>query len=232
MLSGWVQFPIKFVVTNKDFEGVAVYSTNGPIIGADASSVGDIRRWVSRHGTNGAIPADTNDGDWWLLWDTQMSDNGDYAVVAVLDFDGTNEPVVGVPVTVTVSNLFSFPNEVAQTFGSRMWIYFQTIPDASVQIDIFGEKSNYLGSFDPTSDTNGIVSFLWDLTDGNGHRFKDTSFSGVFTLEKTPAVSHPVSKPNLRIAAMPPYMRLQKSASGPTTNNTDQVVSQWQGRKP
>lgn len=240
ILSGAVQLPIKFAVTNKDaIVGVAVYDTNGPIIGANAMSVADYRYWLSRYGIKGPILADTNNDDWYLFWDTQMSANGDYAIEAELDF--FNASIISPPVNVTVSNPFSFPNGISQMFGSHMWIYFQTVPGATVQIDIFGEKTNYLGSFYPTSDTNGVVSFLWDLTDGNGHPFKDTSFSGVFTLEKIPAVSHHVSKPNLRLTSLPPYMRLQKSdkkrpveipaSSGPTTNGTYQVVCEWHGSR-
>jgi len=229
VLSGLVQLPIQFAATNQDIVGIAVYGTNGPIIGAHAFSIAEYRYWMSRYGTNGPIPADTNNGDWFLNWDTQMSGNGDYAVIAELDFDGTNEPVVSQPVSVTVSNLFSFPNELSMTFGTRMWIYFQTLPGAKVQIDMYGQGTNYLGSFHPTSDTNGVVSFLWDLTDGNGYRFKDTSFSGVFTLETMPAASHKVSQPNLRINSMPPYMLLQKFKTA-NANAAYQVVCRWNGR--
>lgn len=236
VVSGRVRFPVKFAVTNKEaVTGVAVYTTNGPLIGADAMSVADYRRWLSRYGTNGPLLADTNNDDQFLFWDASLSANGTYAVVASLGFDGTDEPVVSPPVTVTISNLFSFPNEISLSFGSRMWIYFQTIPGASVQIDVYGQDTNYLGSFQPTSDTNGIVSFLWDLTDGNGHRFKDTSFGGVFTLEKMPAVSHPASQPNLRMTSMPPYMRLEKfekrASQDPTAIGIYQVACQWNGRQ-
>ena len=232
ILSGAIQLPIKFAVTNKNtIMGFSVYDTNGPLNGANAMSVADYRHWLSRYG--GPPLADTINDDWFLFWNTQMSDNGNYAVEAELDFDNWTS-VVSQPVNVTVSNQFSFPNEVAYSFGSRMWIYFQTIPGASVQIDIYGQDTNYVGSFRPTSDTNGIVSFLWDLTDGNGHRFKDASFSGVFTLEKMPAISHPVSKPNLRLAPMPPNMQLQKiekrASQGSTGNSPYQVACQWHGR--
>ncbi|MGH7980274.1 MAG: FlgD immunoglobulin-like domain containing protein, partial [Limisphaerales bacterium] len=116
-----------------------------------------------------------------MNWDTLMVPNGSYAIEAELGF-ATNDPVASVPVTVTVSNLFSFPNYLTQEFGSQMWIYAQTAPNAEVEIDIYDETNAYVGSFYPTSDANGFVSFTWDLTDGNGNTFPDTNFLGVWTL--------------------------------------------------
>jgi hypothetical protein len=114
---------------------------------------------------------------------------GDYAIEAELDFASTNDPVVSVPVTVTVSNLFSFPNYLTQLYGSQMWIYAQTIPNADVEIDMYDENTNYLFSFYPESDANGIISGIWDLTDGNGNTYNDTNFFGIWTMVSSPGFS-------------------------------------------
>jgi hypothetical protein len=139
-----------------------------------------------------------------------MSFNGNYAVRAELDFE-TNNAVVSVPVTLTVSNLISFPNSMAQIFGSRMWIYAQTIPKAAVEIDICDANTNYLGSFFPVSDTNGVISFLWNLKDANGHSLKNTAFFGEFTVTvPAPFPGWPAVRPSLRITASPPFLPIQK----------------------
>lgn len=170
VLSGTVQLPIEFAVDSTDeIVGVTFYDTNNnPLVGAYATP-----------GQNGG---------WVLNWNTSMFPNGADAVEAELDFAGTNDPVVSVPVTVAVTNLISFPNYLTQEFGSQMWIYAQTTPNADVGIDIYDETNAYLGSFYPTSDGNGIISFIWDLTDGNGNTFTDTNFTGVFTVESSPSV--------------------------------------------
>lgn len=167
VLSGDVQQPIEFAVgVTDEVVGVTLYDTNeNPVIGVTA--------------TPGP------GGGWILNWDTTMSANGNYAVEAELDF-ANSDPVVSVPVTVTVSNLFSFPNYLTQLFGSQMWVYAQTIPDATVEIDIYDENTNYLGSFYPVySDGNGVISFIWDLSGGNG----STNFLGVFSVVSSPGVS-------------------------------------------
>jgi hypothetical protein len=151
VLSGSIQQPLEFAVeTTDEVVGVTFYDTNeNPVIGAHA------------------VPGPG--GGWILNWNTTQSANGDYAIEAELDFASTNDPVVSVPVTVTVSNLFSFPNYLTQLYGSQMWIYAQTIPNADVEIDMYDENTNYLFSFYPESDANGIISGIWDLTDGNGN---------------------------------------------------------------
>jgi len=171
LLSGTIQQPIEFAVdTTDEVVGVSFYDTNdNPVIGA--------------HATPGP------GGGWILNWNTAQSANGNYAIEAELDLAGTNDPVVSVPVTVAVSNLFSFPNYLTQLYGSQMWIYAQTIPNADVEIDMYDENTNYLFSFYPVSDANGVISGIWDLTDGNGHTYTDTNFMGVWTVVSSPGIS-------------------------------------------
>lgn len=64
----------------------------------------------------------------------------------------------------------------------------RTVPNADVELDMYDENTNYLGSFYPVSDGNGVISFLWDLTDGQGDTFADTNFTGVWTVYSSPGV--------------------------------------------
>jgi hypothetical protein len=163
ILSGTMQFPIEFALGSTDVIVSVVFydENNSPIIGASAQ------------GTNNY---------WTLTWNTPMSFNGSYNLYAEIDF-ASNTPAVGIPVTVTVSNVISFPNYFSRIFGNWIWIYAETIPNAAYELDIYDENTNYLGSFYDYADSGGYISFLWDLTDGNGHTFDSTNFYGVFTVD-------------------------------------------------
>jgi len=154
--------PIEFSVDSTDqVVGITFYDTNNsPIIGASAQP---------------------NGSGWLLVWNTTMSYNGDYNIYAELNF-ASDSSAISVPVSVTVSNVISFPNYFSQVFGDQMWIYAQTIPNAGYEIDLYDENTNYLGSFNDYADADGTVSFTWDLTDGNGNTFDSTNFFGVFTV--------------------------------------------------
>jgi hypothetical protein len=163
VLSGEMKFPIEFAVGSTDeIVGVAFYDENGsPITGASAQGA----------------------GNYWIMdWNTFMSFNGDYNIYAELDF-ASDDAVVSTPVTVTVNNTISFPNYFSRVFGDQMWIFAQTIPDAAYEIDIYDQSTNYLGSFYDNADDGGYISFIWDLSDGNGNTFDSTNFFGVFTVD-------------------------------------------------
>jgi hypothetical protein len=162
VLSGEVQFPIEFALDATDeIVGVSFYYENSsPIIGALGL------------GTN---------NQWTLDWSTPMAFNGTYTIYAEVDF-ATNDPIVGFPVTVTVSNIISFPNYLSRVFGNQMWIYAQTITNAPYKIDMYDDNMNPLGSFLGNADGNGVISFLWDLTDSSGNTSSSTNFTGMFTV--------------------------------------------------
>lgn len=157
--------PIEFALDSTDqIAGVTFYDqNNNPIIGASAQPFGDGNGWL-------------------LVWNTTMSFNGNYSIYAEIDL-ASNTPAVSVPVAVTVSNVISFPNYFSRVFGGQMWIYAETIPNAAYQIGMYDENTNYLGSFSDYADGGGYISFLWDLTDGQGHTFDSTNFYGVFTVD-------------------------------------------------
>jgi hypothetical protein len=130
-----------------------------------------------------------------MNWDTRMMTNGTYNLNPETDFV-TDDPVPGSTVSVTVSNAISFPNYFTRFFGSQMWVYAQTTtPDADYEVDMYDESDNFLGSFTGSVDDNGVISFVWDLTDGNGYTFTDQTFYGVFTVS--------TASPNFRSGVHP-----------------------------
>ncbi len=172
VLSGIAQFPIEIAWTNNSDQivGVSFYDANtNPIIGAYAQS--------------------PSGNGWQMVWNTPLSFNGSYNIYAELDF-ASNDPVVSNPVTVTVSNVISFPNYFSQMFGNQMWIYAETITNAAYQLDMYDQNTNYLGSFTGTADGNGVISFLWNLVDGTGQVNNSTNFYGIFTVD-TSSLSSP-----------------------------------------
>jgi len=184
VVSGNVQFSIELGLEETDqIVGITFYDeNNSSIIGATAQGAGN---------------------KWTFHWNTPQAFNGTCTIYAEVDF-ASNGPVVGFPVTVTVSNVISFPNYLAQSYGDWMWIYAQTIPNANYEIDMYDENTNYLGYFFDSSDGNGNVSFLWDLTDGNGHTFDSTNFSGVFTVDTSSLSSMSSSLTSMSVGANSP----------------------------
>ena len=186
ILSNEVITPIEFAVPYTDqIVGVTFYDGNtNPIAGTIAQSAG------------------SNSNVWFMEWNTTMSLNGTYDLYAELDF-ASNDSVISAPVTVTVNNLISFPNEMAQTFGNQMWIYAQTIPNANYQLDLYDQNTNYLGSFTGTSDANGVISFLWNLVDANGNPTSSSTYFGVYTVDTSSLTNSIVTMQTSSASAVP-----------------------------
>jgi hypothetical protein len=163
VLSGEVQLPIELALDSTDaVVGITFYDENdAPLIGASAQGAGN---------------------HWILDWNTPMSFNGDYNLHAEVAF-ASDDSVTSAPVTVTVSNVISLPNYFSRIFGDQMWVYAQTLPYAPYRLDLYDENTNYLGTFSDYAGGDGVISFLWDLTDGRGHTFTSTNFYGVFTVD-------------------------------------------------
>ncbi len=181
VLSGEVAFPIEYAVANADqITGVSFYDTNdSPVIGAAGL------------GTN---------SQWSLDWDTAMTPNGIYTIYAEIDY-ASNQPAMSLPVTVTVSNVISFPNYLTQMYGNQMWIFAQTIPNAAYEIDMYDESNNYLGSFEDYTDPDGYISFLWNLEDYTGTLNSSTNFAGVFTVDTSSLPGNSVIRGNASAAS-------------------------------
>ncbi len=165
VLSGTVQLPIELSLDTTDaIAGITFYANGLPLIGASAE--GDGYHWV-------------------MNWDTTMMPNGDFDITAEVDFTTQADVTNSIPVTVTVNNTISFPNYFTRNFGDQMWVYAEiATPSADYQLDLYDENTNYLGTFNGST-SDGIISFTWDLTDGNGHTFDSTNFTGVFTVTST-----------------------------------------------
>ncbi|MEI7533078.1 MAG: hypothetical protein WCK57_01825 [Verrucomicrobiae bacterium] len=169
VLSGTVQMPIELSLDTTDaIAGITFYANGLPLIGASAEGEG--YHWV-------------------MTWDTSMMPNGDFDITAEVDFTSQPDVTNSLPVTVTVNNAVSFPNYFTRNYGNQMWIYAElTTPSADFQIDLYDQDTNYLGAF-TGSTSDGIISFTWDLTDGNGYTFDSTNFTGVFTVTSTSMAS-------------------------------------------
>jgi hypothetical protein len=195
VLSGTMNFPIEMALDSTDqIAGLTFYADGNPLIGASGQ---------------------TNAGSAWQLnWDTTMMPNGTHNISAEVDFD-TDDPVTSLPVSVTVSNGISFPNYFTRVFGSQMWIYAEsTSPDSDYEIDMYDESSNSLGSFYGTTDDGGVISFLWDLTDGNGNTLTNESFSGVFTIQSGGSQGMVQNNMQAGNAGSPAFAKLSAKKSG------------------
>lgn len=166
ILHDQVQLPLEIAVTSTDtIESVTFYNSadDSPVIG---------------------VTAYTNaNGGWVFDWNTTMVQNGSYSIYAEVDFT-TDTPVssANLPVAINVNNTISFPNYFSRMYGGQMWVYAETIPNAPFTIDMYDESTNYLGTFSGSANSGGVISFLWDLTDGYGNAFDSTNFYGVFTI--------------------------------------------------
>jgi hypothetical protein len=174
VLSGVVDVPIEMSLSSTDqITGISFYADGNPLVGAIEKS---------------------NGSPWIMEWDTSMVTNGTYLLNAGVDFAG-DDSVTNAPVTVTVSNLISFPNYFTRIFGGQMWVYAElAVASADYEIAMYASETNYIGSFHGST-SDGVISFLWDLTDGGGYTFTDEAFSGVFNI--TPSgKSDPTAKTN------------------------------------
>lgn len=166
ILSGVVNLPIEYSLSSTDqLTGFNLYADGNPLIGVDATDTNEVRT---------------------LRWDTRMMPNGTYGLSAEANFL-TEESVTNQPVSVTVSNVISFPNYFTRMFGDWLWINARaSVYPADYEIAMYAEETNYLGSFHGST-ANGMISFIWDLTDGGSYTFTNDNFRAEFYLVGTGA---------------------------------------------
>jgi hypothetical protein len=191
VLSGQVQFPIEYAVDSADtITGVAFYDqNNSPIAGTEGV------------GTN---------NQWNLVWNTTMLPSGTYTINVEIDY-AIDQPATSLPVTVVVSNVITFPNYLTELFGSQLWVFAQTLPNAAYSLDIYDESNTYVGTFEDYSDTNGYISFIWNLVDPSGATNYSTNFSGVFTVDTSSLSGDSMIKGNTSFALSTNAAIAQKS---------------------
>lgn len=165
VLSGVVEVSLEMSLSSTDqITGVSFYGNGGaPLVGATELNT---------------------EGPWIMRWDTTMVPNGTHAVYAGVDFSA-DDSITNSPITVTVSNVISFPNYFTRIFGDWMWIYAEsTVYPADFEVAMFADETNYIGSFYGSA-SDGVISFLWDLTDGGSYTFTNETFKGEFIITPT-----------------------------------------------
>lgn len=174
ILSGVVTIPIEYSLSSTDqLTGFNLSADGNPLIGVDATDTNQFRV---------------------LAWDTQMMPNGTYGINAEANFL-TDDSVTNELISVTVSNVISFPNYFTRIFGNWMWLYAEsTIYPADYEIAMFADGTNYIGSFTGTT-SDGVISFLWDLTDGSSYTFTNETFRGEFYITPVASSGGPANGP-------------------------------------
>lgn len=158
-LSGSVSFPVEIGVADAAIAGVSVYASGLPLTGTSV---------------------ETNDNSQWFFnWDTRCVPNGVYT----LGFEGyftEGGSMTNQPVSVSISNLVSFPDCFTCFFGDALYVCAQLgVPDAHYVLllkDSVGQPLCYFE--DDTHDGN--IFFGWDLSDGQGGVFTNEVFAGEF----------------------------------------------------
>lgn len=158
ILSGEVRIPIELGTTNELRPGIQLF--------ADGIALSVCNVEIPERG----FPV--------AHWNTAFLRNGTYSLHAECSFLGSEEVLVGTTNSVTVTNWVTF-SDFQGLFGEQMWVYAElAIEEADVEIDMFAD-GEYIGSF-PGSTSDGIVSFVWNLTDGNDYVFTNATFRGEF----------------------------------------------------
>jgi len=163
-LSGTVEFPFE----------LGASTTNG---------VPSIRLFVNGDSASSVTTDIGPDGKLAVLWNTAFTANGTYDVYAQCDFD--DETIFSITNTVTVNNLVHFI-DFTTDFGNQIWVYAElSTPQANVSIGIYSDDG-CIGTFSDST-TDGVISFLWDLTDPSGTLLTNETFYGVFNVAATSA---------------------------------------------
>jgi hypothetical protein len=158
VLTGEVEIPIELGTTNVEKLAVQLFA-DGIALPVCEVNIPDVGFPVAR-------------------WNTAFLGNGTYSLHAECSFLGTEDVLVGVTNSVTVTNWVSF-NEFQGSFGEQMWVYAEVaITNAVFEIAMYADE-DYIGSFYGGT-TNGLISFVWPLTGANNEVFTNETFQGEF----------------------------------------------------
>jgi hypothetical protein len=151
VVSGMVTIPLEIAVPTNDYITGAVLSVDGAMTPGGAATLGPSNLWT-------------------FYWDTTAVPNGTHQLSAAVIFSEDSADVeVTNALTVTVSNLLSFPYYYSQVFGQglQMWVNAQSaVSNVNWQVWVYNSQTNYLGYFSNYS-ANGSISFTWDLQSAN-----------------------------------------------------------------
>jgi hypothetical protein len=149
-LSGLAVIPLEIAVPTNDIITGAVLDIDGVMAPGGAASMGANNLWT-------------------FYWDTTEVPNGVHQLSAQVIFSEESVDVdVTNSMTVTVSNLITFPNYFAsEVFGQGvgMWINAQcAVSNIDWEVAIYDSHTNYLGSLESQQPVaNGNISVTWGL---------------------------------------------------------------------
>jgi len=160
-LSGTVTIPLEIAVPTNDYINGAILNVDGTEAPGGVAVVGPNNLWT-------------------FYWDTTEVPNGTHQLSAQVIFsEGSADIEATNLLTVTVSNLVSFPYYYAAVFGQGvgMWVNAQSaVNDIDWEVLIYDSQTNYLGYFSGTTN-NGSISFSWGLqTSPNSPPLMDPTF--------------------------------------------------------
>jgi len=167
-LSGTVTIPLEIAVPTNDYINGAILNVDGTEAPGGVAVVGPNNLWT-------------------FYWDTTGVPNGTHQLSAQVTFsEGSADVEATNLLTVTVSNLVSFPNYYFSSLfgqGVGMWVNAQSaVPDIDWQVWVYDSQSNYLGYF-YGSTNNGSINFEWGLqTNADYPPLQDATFTLAYYL--------------------------------------------------
>ena len=176
VLSG--QVPLRMEFGNPDTNGtlseIFLYNETG-----DSDPVGVTFPNLPWEGTNNLTG----------IWDTTKATNGVYTLQVGADLDDGTE-YLDQPVTVTVSNIISFPDPY-NIGGDAIYVGAKTLyTNGTWHMDFYDDQNTYIGYLDGPIDGDGYCAwpgitgpgFSLDNTDGYGNRNPGSSYSIAITV--------------------------------------------------
>ena len=129
-LGGTVTIPLEIAAPTNDFITGAVLNVDGAMAPGGAAAIGSNNLWT-------------------FSWDTTTVPNGTHHISAQVIFSEDSADIEMTNLlTVTVSNLLTFPYYYSQVFGQglQMWVNAQsTVANVNWAVNLYNSQTNYLG---------------------------------------------------------------------------------------